>query len=146
MTREYPVSRGRKKGGGNFGVGGPNVNNRTNTGFFRCNGYTDPKSAVTERSHPVRVNGEICMGGHYDVNGIPVKGPIKINNVRVLDGHGGLIDKLQFIALAPNIKNDDEWFNQKKALLVDEYIEKQEESRIKKGYGFVYEHSFFDLK
>lgn len=143
--------------GGRFGVmynsdrrqrrGSTNVHGEVNSGnsgiaVSRGNSCTDPKSAIIEISHGVRINGQIYMG-HYDINGFPVEGPIKINNMRIDDDEGKLVSRLQFVALTSNIK-DNEWFDEEKALLSDEYIERQYDSRQYRGSGYVYPESFFE--
>lgn len=142
-SRVYGNHRSHR-GGSNISPHGE-VNTGSNLrGCIGGNSCTDPKNTITKIEKYVRINGEFVRG-HYDVRGLPVKGPIIINNMRINDNEGKLVDKLQLVALKSNVK-DDEWFNEKKALLVDEYIEKQEEYRIKRGNGFVYEHSFFKVK
>lgn len=133
-----------KRGSGNISPHGETNSGGNSRGCFGGNSFTDPKSSITKIGCVVKINGEICLEGHYDVNGLPVKGPMKINNLRIYKD-GKLVDKLQLIALTPNIQTS-EWLNEKRAFLVDEYISNQEASRIKKGYGFVYEHSFFKFK
>lgn len=138
--------RGRiKRGSGNINpYGGPNFRGgNRGSGMRGGNSYIDPKSAITEISQDVKIKGE-KIEGHYNVNGLPVKGPIKINNLRIYK-EGKLIDKLQLIALTSNIYGD-EWFDEKKALLVDEYISNQGACLIKRGHGYVYERSFFNIE
>lgn len=128
-----------------IGRDGPSGEGRKRSNLRNGTSYIDPTINITEKSQRVKINGETCMG-HYDINGKPVEGPIKINNLRIFDGEGNLVQKLQFVALTSDITKDKEWFYRKKALCVEEYIEQQEAARIKNGDGFVYDLSFFELK
>ena len=106
---------------------------------IKSNGLTDPNSAITKISFPIR--GEI-----YSINfkGELKEGELKIKTEIMYDEEGKYLGKKQFVALDDSLGSKSDWSKTSETMIIDNYRKSQITNCIERKSGWFYSQNLKD--